>query len=483
MPAEITAGDVQERGVGSQAICTRDVRFDGRSFVGTTTSGLYCRNICPVPFAKPERLVLFACAAAAESAGFSACKRCRPDTAPGTPAWLGTSAVVSRAHRLILAGALNKGNLEELAERLGLGSRHLRRLFIQHLGASPKKIATTHRVHLARKLIDESDFSLTRIAFYSGFRSIREFNHAVRLSTGQSPSALRRNASISRMPALPSGLELRLPYRSPYDWDLLIAFLRDRAVRGVEVVTHGSYHRTIEIGGAAGFFSVFRDEGERRILVHLQIDNYLGLAQTVERIRRLFDLGADPVQIASHLSRDPQMRRLLRVRPGLRVPGVWDGFEAAVLAILGQRLSRSGPALRPANRAAARFVEVFGNPIATLIPGLNRLFPRPEVVAGADLSKAGIDDRTAAKLRDLAKSVERQPFDLSYSTLEGKVSELCSVCGLDENTAQYVAMRAFGEPDAFPSQEPSLRRKLAGMSPDRWRPWRAYAAMHITAHA
>lgn len=198
-------------------------------------------------------------------------------------------------------------------------------------------------------------------------------------------------------------------------------------------------------------------------------------------VDELISAGTFGEQIASHLSRDAQMRRLIKRRPGLRVAGVWDGFEAGVLAILGQRLGGRGPALRSANRMAARLVEISGASVATPVVGLNRLFPRPESVAAVDLSKAGIDNATAARMRTLATSVDRQPFNFFYSTLKQKVSELCSVCGLDESTAHYLAMRAFGEPDAFPSLEPALRRKLAGMSPDRWRPWRAYAAMHITA--
>jgi AraC family transcriptional regulator of adaptative response / DNA-3-methyladenine glycosylase II len=352
---------------------------------------------------------------------------------------------------------------------MGLGSRHLRRLFVQHMGTSPLKIATTHRVHLARKLIEESPFSMTRIAFYSGFRSIREFNHAVVSSSGQSPSELRRASRGSCMPPQAGCLELRLPYRTPFDWRSLIAFLKQRAVEGVEVVTETSYQRTIEIGGVPGFFSAFHEEAESRLHIRLQVDNYQGLAQTVERIRRLFDLHADPVQIASHLSRDPDLRPLLNLRPGLRVPGVWDGFQTAVLAVLGQRLTRRAPA-----KVVRRFVRLFGTPVATPVAGLNMLFPSPETIAAADLSQAGIGEARAATLRRLADAIVRRQFEFSAPTLDRAVSQLRSVCGVDESTANYIAMRAFGEPDAFPASAP---RSI----PETWRPWRAYAAMHLTA--
>ena len=483
---EIDRGYLLDPGICWQALYSRDRRFDGRFFAGATTTGLYCRNICPVPFAKPENILLFSCAAGAESVGFRPCKRCQPQAAPGTPAWLGTSAVVARALRLILEGALNDGSVEELAERLGLGSRQLRRLFVQHLGASPLEIATTHRIQLARKLIDEAKLPLTQIAFCSGFNSIREFNHAIRLSTGHSPSELRRATSTLRADDHLSGLELRLSYRRPFDWESLIAFLKPRAIPGVELVTESSYQRTIEIAGVPGFLTVRHDDAGSRLVVHLETSSHEGLAQTVERIRSLFDLGADPTQIASHLSRDPKLRRLLKLRPGLRAPGAWDAFETAVLAVLGQKLTTPGP-----KRAVTQFVRMFGTPVDTSIGGLKYLFPRPEILAVADLSKAGICDSSASILRKLATSAIRRRLGLTTErNLEQAVSKLGAICGIDESTANYIAMRAFGEPDAFPSNELRLRRRLAGSSSvlrsaqaltmaERWRPWRAYAAMHV----
>ena len=471
-----------------QAIRSRDPRFDGRFFVGAVSTRIYCRNTCPIPFARPSNIVLFACAGAAELAGYRPCKRCQAQAAPGTPAWLGTSAVVNRAFRLILEGALNEGGVEELAGRLGLGSRQLRRLFVQHLGAPPLKIATTHRVHLARKLIDESKLAMTQIAFCSGFKSIREFNHAVRLSTGQSPGELRRAASAAESPTRSSGLELRLPYRRPFDWESLLAFLKRRAIPGVERVTQQCYQRTIETAGVPGLLTVRQDREGSRLVVELETSSYEGLALTVERIRRIFDLGADPVGIARHLSQDPRLRPLLNLRPGLRVPGVWDGFEAAVLAVLGQRLTTPGP-----RRTIARLVEMFGRPIGTPVHGLRYLFPRPEKLAHAglaDLAQVGIGEACADTLRKLARSTLRRHLGSATSqSLEQAVSPLMLTGGIDESTANYIAMRAFGEPDAFPSAESKLRFKLAGTAhttsaeaieiAEPWRPWRAYAAMHL----
>lgn len=469
-----------------QAIYARDHRFDGRFFAGAKTTGLYCRNICPVPFARPKHVVLFPCAAAAEAAGFRPCKRCRPQAAPGTPAWLGTSAVVSRAFRLILEGALNEGSVEQLAAKMGLGSRQLRRLFVQHLGASPLQIATTQRIHLALNLIEGSQFPMGEVAFCSGFNSIREFNHAIHLSIGQSPSRLRESSRTVPLQLRESSLELRLSYRAPFDWETLLASLKRDAIPGVELVTDTSYQRTIEIGGARGFFAARPDSASCQMIINLELNSYEGLAQTVERIRRIFDLGADPVRIASHLSQDPRLRRSVSVHPGLRVPGAWDYFETTVLAVLGQNLTTTGR-----RRIIARLVKTLGTPIDTGIRGLDYLFPRPQQLALAQLSKMGIGTAAAAALGKLsATTIQKQISFAASRTLEAVVSELSAAAQMDESTANYVAMRAFGEPDAFPFRERAIRQRLASaQSPlsaaetiaaaEQWRPWRAYAATHL----
>ena len=470
-----------------QALYSRDQRFDGRFFIGAATTKIYCRTICPVPFAKANNLVWFACAAAAEAAGFRPCRRCRPETSPGTPAWLGTSAIVSRALRLISEGALDESNVEDLAGRVGVGSRQLRRLFVEHLGASPVKVAITHRVHFARNLIEETDLPITKIALSAGFTSIRQFNHAVRAICGQPPTELRR--ARSEFPKAPQGgLVIRLPYRPPLDWPGFVGFLSRRTTPGVELVQDDAYQRTISIGGAAGIIDVRPDSVEPVLAVRIELPGYQDLMKVVERVRRIFDLGAAPLRIADDLGRDERLKPLLDSRPGLRVPGVWDGFELAVHAVLGQQLSVGDSAA-----VAGQLARTFGKPFQTSVPGLTHLFPTPGMLIDADLSKVGIRRARAATLNALARAVYSKELTFAASiTLEDAISRICTIPGIQESTAHYIAMRALGEPDAFPFADPGVRSSLVKSGnpistpkvlamAEGWRPWRAYAAMLLSA--
>ena len=470
-----------------QALRSRDRRFDGRFFVAAVTTGIYCRPICPVPFAKPNNIALYGCAAAAEAAGFRPCRRCHPETSPGTPAWMGTSAVVSRSLRLIWEGALDNGGIDELAERVGIGSRQLRRLFIEHLGVPPIKIATTHRLHFARNLIEQTDMPMAEIALNAGFKSIRQFNHAVRTTTGQSPSELRRLRGELLVSSQRGEFVMRLLYRPPYDWSALSIFLRSRATPGVESVGADFYQRTVESDGGAGFIDVRPDQENTCLVVRIALPKYEGLLRVVERVRRIFDLGADPLQISSHLSRDPRLKPLLDRRPGLRVPGVWDPFEVAVRAVLGQRLT-----VVDSNAVVEDLVRGFGRPIQTSVTGLTHLFPRPEDLADMELAPVVRDRECADTLRALARAISKKEFTFDFSlALQDTISRLSAIRGIGEEAAHYVAMRAFGDPDAFPLNDRCLELALgsgeAQMSEgapsfaEGWRPWRAYAAMHLWA--
>ncbi len=323
-----------------RALLTRDARFDGRFFTAVRTTGIYCRPICPARHPNLCNVVFMPSAAAAEAAGFRPCLRCRPETSPDIAAWHGTSSTVARALALIAAGALNGGDVDGLASRLGMGERQLRRLFQKHLGASPNSVAQTRRSLFAKQLITDTQLSMTDVALAAGFGSVRRFNDTFQKLYGRAPRTLRRSGAAS--PAGASAVTLTLPYKPPYDWSAMIGFLSARAIPGVEHVWPGLYARTICIGEAHGTIEVRPAkprQGRHALLATIRFPAITALPAIVDRIRRIFDLGADPIIIEEQLSRDPRLAPLVAARPGLRVPGAWDGFELAVRGILGQQIT------------------------------------------------------------------------------------------------------------------------------------------------
>ncbi|AUX25081.1 DNA-3-methyladenine glycosylase [Sorangium cellulosum] len=474
-----------------RALEARDARFDGRFFTGVRSTGIYCRPVCPARRPRREGCIFFRSAAAAQEAGYRPCLRCRPEASPGTPAWLGTSATVSRALRLIAEGALDDADAPALAARLGVGERHLRRLFLRHVGASPLAVAQTRRLLFAKKLLDETALSMTEVALASGFSSVRRFNDAIRAAYARTPrelrgAAARRGGGAARADSGAPGIALRLPFRPPLDWDALAGFLGERAIPGVESAGPGAYRRTVRAPGGHGVVEVCPVRGEPWLLARLRLPGTEGLSHCAERLRRLFDLGADPQAIAAQLGADPRLAPRVAAMPGVRVPGAWDGFELAVRAILGQQVS-----VRAATQLAGRLVERHGEPLSlrACLPGgaegLRFVFPTPEALAAADLTDLGLPRARAAAITSLAARVARGEVALDASRgLEETVRALTCVPGIGEWTAQYIAMRALREPDAFPATDLGLRRALGGISgadllamADAWRPWRAYAAV------
>ena len=372
--------------------------------------------------------------------------------------------------RLIVEGALDSGNVEELANRVGIGSRHLRRLFVEHLGASPIRIAITRRVHFARNLIEETDLPITELAACAGFRSIRQFNHAMVTTAGESPTELRRMRGGCQVPTPRPGLLIRLAYRPPFHWAALLAFLARRAIPGIESVESNAYRRVVEIEGVAGAIEVRHAIEARQVLVKIELPRCESLMQVAERVRRIFDLAADPFQIASRLSCDSKLLPSMTANPGLRVPGIWDGFEAVVRAILGERLADQAP-----RAALVRLALRYGALVTTSIPGLTHLFPRPEDLAEADIEAAHIGKEPASTIRALARAVAKRDLTFEASiNLQEAIARVRVAPGISRQMAEYVAMRAFGEPDAFP-----ISKAHAGRITEGWRPWRAYAAMYL----
>ncbi len=466
-----------------RACRARDARFDGQFFVGVLTTGIYCRPICPVPPPRARNVRYFPSAAAAAEAGLRPCLRCRPESSPGSPAWQGTSTTVSRALRLVSEGALDERNVDQLAGCLGIGSRHLRRLFIRHLGASPIAVARTRRLHFAKKLIDETSLSMTRIARSAGFGSVRRFNAVVREVYGRTPTQLRRRSA--RTDDAGNVCALRLGFRAPLAWEALLAFLTSRATPGVEEVRGEVYRRTISFGDSRGVIEIRRPAREQALLLEIRFPEPTAMLPIVERTRRMFDLHADPEAIADHLGRDDRLAPLVAARPGIRVPGCWDGFELAVRAILGQQVT-----VRGATTLAGRLARLYGRPFDSPDGALDVVFPTPRSLVDADLSQVGLPAARARAIRELARAVveERLAFDgrLDANRL---AERLAALPGVGDWTAQYVAMRAAGDPDAFPSTDLGLLRTFAGgarasarelrTQAENWRPWRAYAAMYL----
>ena len=385
-----------------RALKSRDARFDGRFFTAVRSTGVYCRPVCPARTPRRENCIFLPCAAAAQEAGFRPCLRCRPEAAPGTPAWQGTSATVSRGLRLIGEGALDHEGVEPLASRLGIGARHLRRLFLEHLGASPVSIAQTRRLLFAKKLISETDLPMAEVAHAAGYASIRRFNDAFRDSYGRPPRELRRHAAPESIEGGARGLVLHLAYRPPYPWPAVLGFLAARATRGVEQVTPDTYRRTFRTEEASGDLEIRWAPDRNELQAVVRYSGPLRLIRVAERLRGAFDLEADPVEIARAFAGDRRMQAALRKLPGVRVPGAWDGFELAVRAILGQQVS-----VAAATTLAGRVALAFGEKLpATQHPadaGPTLLFPSAEILAEGDLASVGLTRARERAIRGLAE--------------------------------------------------------------------------------
>ncbi|MGH9364620.1 MAG: AlkA N-terminal domain-containing protein [Thermoanaerobaculia bacterium] len=464
-----------------RARLARDARFDGLFFIGVLSTGIYCRPICPSPTAKRVNLRYFRSAEEAVTAGFRPCLRCRPESAPGTPAWKGTSATVSRALRLITEGALQDHTVAELSERLGVSARHLHRLFLVHLGASPIAVMRTWRLQFAKQLISDTDLPMFRVAQASGFRSVRRFNDSIRRLYGRTPSSLRRMRSFA-LRARQDEYIFRLSYRPPFDWESLVEFLAARAIPGVEEVVAGAYRRSFEHEGRHGILEVRHEKRAQALEVRIRLSESLSLLPIVTRLRGMFDLATDVSTITRYFRRDPLLGPLVQKYPALRVPGAWDAFELAVRAILGQQVT-----VAAASTLAGRLAQRLGEPLS--VPdrgGLTVVFPRAEVLANARVE--GVPRARAQAIRSVARAVTSGRITFR-GTDEATVADLARVGGIGEWTAQYIAMRALRQPDAFPAGDLVLRRMVGQGSPltakalreraEKWRPWRAYAAIYL----
>ncbi len=461
-----------------KALAARDPRFDGRFFVAVGSTGIYCRSVCTAKTPRRESCTFHRSAAAAERAGYRPCMRCRPELAPGSAPVDAAGRLAAAAAERIEDNALGEMSVARLAAELGVSDRHLRRVMEREYGVSPIELAQTQRLLMAKRLLTDTRMPVGEVAFASGFASLRRFNALFTERYRLSPTALRRSAGAAGESNV---LVCELGYRPPLDWPAMLRFLRHRATRGVEVVSADAYSRTVAIGKHRGWVTVVRGARPNSLRVEVPASLAPVLAPLLARVKRLFDLGATPAIIEEHLG------ELARARPGLRVPGCFGGFEMAVRAILGQQVSVQG-----ATTLAGRFAEAFGEPIETPVPGLTHLAPTAARVASArveEIAAIGIPRARAASMHALAMAVASGQVVLDRcADPVAAIYQLQQLPGIGEWTAQYVAMRALGWPDAFPHTDLGVRKALGMPTPkqalemaEAWRPWRAYAVMHLWA--
>jgi len=461
-----------------RAVRARDTRFDGRFYVAVASTGVYCRPICPVRPPKRKNMRFYSSAAAAEGAGFRPCLRCRPERAPGLAPIDAVSRLVGAAIAGIEEHALSSARVGELASSLGVSDRHLRRVTQAQLGVSPIELAQTQRLLLAKRLLKETALSQTEIAFASGFGSVRRFNALFKSRYGLNPRAVRGKSTDAE------SLCVQLEFRPPFAWNSLLAYLKLRAIPGVEMADATHYRRTVAIDDARGWIGVSMHKSGSALNLEISPALTPVIGAVIARVKQLFDLGAVPDAVSALLRRDPMLADAVRRIPGLRVAGAFDGFELAVRTILGQQVSVKG-----ASTIAGRWAREFGQVLVTPYPELDRLSPSADrmfVAAAGDIAALGMVGGRARCLVELAKAVNERRVVLSFAAnVEEQIDRLMSLPGIGPWTANYIAMRALHWPDAFPSGDLMLMRaaqasqKQLQARAEAWRPWRAYAAHYL----
>ncbi len=466
------------------AFQAKDARFDGRFFVGISTTGIYCRPICRAKLPKKEHCAFYATAAEAEQAGYRPCLLCRPELAPGVDHGCAARDLVHRAARAMEQGDLDGHTLSELSRRLGCTDRHLRRSFAAEYHVSPIQYLQTCRLLLAKSLLTDTDLPVLDVAMAAGFGSLRRFNGLFKQRYRLSPTALRKRKPRT---ADADAVTLSLAYRPPYRWDAMLRFLEQRAIAGVERVENGAYRRAVRLHSVSGWLSVTDAPEQFALQVTVSASLLSALPQVLARVRRMFDLDSDPDTIDALLASMGEVQPGLPV-PGMRLPGCFDAFEMAARAVLGQQIT-----VKAARTLASRLVDAYGTPIDTPISGLTHTFPPPAILLALEgpiesrLGPLGIISTRAQTLLALASALQSQTIELDLCpNPEAEMKKLMSIRGIGNWTAQYIAMRAMAWPDAFLETDAGIKKALTPRTAKEmlalsvcWRPWRSYAMMNL----
>jgi len=481
-----------------RAMQARDSRFDGWFFVAVTSTRIYCRPSCPSVMPRRDRVRFYPTSAAAQRGGFRACKRCRPDTAPGSPEWNRRGDVVGRAMRSISDGVVDREGVAGLARRLGYSPRQLQRLLVAEVGAGPLELARAQRAETARILLETTELRAADVAFAAGFGSVRQFNDTVRSVFGEVPTAMRdralrstRRANGSRRAAgerdvnAPASVTLRLACRAPFPSSSIFEFLATRAVPGVEEGNGSSYRRSLDLPHGSGV-ATLSDGGDRSLRCVLQLEDLRDLTMAAKRLRHLFDLDADPAAVGDVLGRDAVLAPAVAALPGLRIPGHVDGNELIIRAVIGQQVSVSG-----ARTVAGRLSDAYGRPLPTAVGSVTTTFPAAEVIAGLSPSDLPMPTGRGRALLHVAGLLAGGDIALDPGADRDEVSaQLLAAPGIGPWTVAYVRMRALGDPDAFLAGDLGVRRVLDRLGiprgersalalAERWRPYRAYALQYL----
>lgn len=463
----------------------RDRRFDGLIFIGVITTGVYCRPICPAPHPKFSNCEFFPSAMLAEQSGFRPCLRCKPERSPNSYLADDISPAVYSAIQMIEYAISKDWTLAELASHLEISERHLRRMFTEELGVTPIQYLQSIRLLRAKQLLGDTNMPITQIAFASGFKSLRRFNETFKDRYNLTPSAIRKRTTNEGEKVEPKVLQLKCGFRTPYDWDHIVSYFNGRSAHGAELVHKGIYYRTVQIDKYKGWISVALSKKDKHLSIQISYSLHPVVSVIITRIKRQFDVHANPLQINKQLGTDPVLRKRIENNPGLRSPGAFNPFELLIRVILGQRIS-----VKAATTLMNRFVSTFGQPFPTPIPKLSRLSPSPEVVAKADpgaIAALGMPLKRAQTIVEVAKVFESGKLDFLTDTNISKIkSELMKIPGIGPWTVEYMLMRGVSWPDAFPSTDLGIQKALKTKNKSeiesigkKWQPYRSYATHHL----